>query len=90
MYTLARNGDRLQIPFGEVGAIVLSHGHWDHGGGLPEAIRLVISAKRGRRVPCHVNDGMFQRRAMRGSDGGVMLFEDIMKPDQLANLARRL
>src|SRR3954470_25688 len=30
-YTFARNGDRLQTPFSEVGAIVLSHGHWDHG-----------------------------------------------------------
>src|SRR4026209_1293003 len=29
-YTLARNGDRLRTPFGEVGAIFLSHGHWDH------------------------------------------------------------
>jgi 7,8-dihydropterin-6-yl-methyl-4-(beta-D-ribofuranosyl)aminobenzene 5'-phosphate synthase len=85
-YTLARNGDRLQTPFAEVGAIVLSHGHWDHGGGLPEAIRLVVSANRGNPVACYVNDGMFVTRAVRTADGKFMLFEDITKPDQLAKL----
>src|SRR5512147_2550877 len=53
-YTLARNGDRLRTPFGEVGAIFLSHWHWDHGGGLPEALRLVTSANGGHPVPFHV------------------------------------
>src|SRR4030095_13459860 len=36
-YALSRNGDRLKIAFANVGAIVLSHGHWDHAGGLVEA-----------------------------------------------------
>jgi 7,8-dihydropterin-6-yl-methyl-4-(beta-D-ribofuranosyl)aminobenzene 5'-phosphate synthase len=84
-YTLARNGDRLRTPFGEVGAIVLSHGHWDHGGGLPEAIRLVTSAS-GRAVPCHVNEGMFATRAMRLPNGEVLPFEDVARPEQLARL----
>src|SRR6476620_10330011 len=33
-YAIGRNGDRLKIVFADVGAIVLSHGHWDHAGGL--------------------------------------------------------
>lgn len=85
-YTFARNGDRLKAPFGEVGAIVLSHGHWDHGGGLPEAIRLVTGANGGKPVPCHVNDGMFVSRAMRLPDGSYLPFEDVAKPDQLAKV----
>ena len=64
-YTLARNGDRLGTPFSEVGAIFLSHGHWDHGGGLPEALRLVTSANGGNPVPFHVNEGMFAIRGVR-------------------------
>ena len=84
-YTLARNGDRLRTPFSEVGAIVLTHGHWDHGGGLPEAIRLVTSAS-GRPVPCHVNEGMFVTRAMRLPNGQYLPFEDVTKPEQLAKL----
>lgn len=85
-YTLARNGDRLRTPFSEVGAIMLSHGHWDHGGGLPEAIRLVTSANGGNPVPCHVNDGMFVTRALRLPDGQFLPFEDVTEPVELSKL----
>lgn len=85
-YTLARNGDRLRAPFGEVGAIFLSHGHWDHGGGLPEALRLVTSANGGRQVPFHVNDGMFVTRGMKLPNGRVVPAEEVMSQ---AALARR-
>jgi 7,8-dihydropterin-6-yl-methyl-4-(beta-D-ribofuranosyl)aminobenzene 5'-phosphate synthase len=84
-YTLARNGDRLGTPFGEVGAIVLTHGHWDHGGGLPEAIRLVTAASR-KPVPCHVNEGMFVTRAVRLPNGEYLPFEDVARPAQLEKL----
>src|ERR1700722_19907566 len=33
-YAVERNGKRLVIDFGAIEAVVLSHGHWDHGGGL--------------------------------------------------------
>ena len=65
---------------------MLSHGHWDHGGGLPEAIRLVTSANGGRRVPCHVNEGMFVSRALRLPNGQLLPFEDVTKPDQLTKV----
>lgn len=82
-YTLARNGDRLRTPFSEVGAIFLSHGHWDHGGGIPEALRLVTSANGGKPVPCHVNEGMFATRGLRQQNGMVAPAEDLMKPIEL-------
>lgn len=82
-YTIARNGDRLGIPFGEVGAIVLSHGHWDHAGGLPEALRLVVSANGKNPVPFHVNPGMFVTRGMRRPDGKVVPAELVMNPVEL-------
>jgi len=82
-YTIARNGDRLGIPFGEVGAIVLSHGHWDHAGGLPEALRLVVSANGRNPVPFHVNPGMFLTRGMRRPDGMVVPAELVMNPVEL-------
>jgi len=83
-YTFARNGDRLRTPFSEVGAIFLSHGHWDHGGGIPEALRLVTSANGGKPVPCHVNEGMFATRGLRRPDGMVIPAENVMKPLDLA------
>jgi len=82
-YTLARNGDRLGTPFSEVGAIFLSHGHWDHGGGIPEALRLVTSANGGNTVPCHVNEGMFATRGLRQPNGTVIPAENVMKPVDL-------
>lgn len=85
-YTISRNGDRLRTPFSEVGAIVLSHGHWDHGGGLPEAVRMVVAANGGRPVPLHVNDGMFVTRSMRLPNGRYQPFEDVSKPAYLSKL----
>lgn len=76
-YAIARNGERLQIPFGSVGAIALSHGHWDHAGGLLEAIGRVVSDNGGNPVACHVNPGMFVTRAFHLPDGGYLPFKDI-------------
>src|SRR5262245_46720348 len=42
-YPVARNGERLKIGFGSVGANVLSHGQWDHAGGLLEVVQKVGS-----------------------------------------------
>ncbi len=75
-YTFGRNAERLGLPLGEVGAIALSHGHWDHGGGLLEAVRL-ISAARGSAVPCHLHEGMLVERATSLADGGVLPFEEL-------------
>ena len=40
-YAVTRNGGRLGVPFRDIEAVARSHGHWDHGGGLVEAVRLV-------------------------------------------------
>lgn len=82
-YTVARNGERLRTPFGEVSAIFLSHGHWDHGAGIPEALRLVLSLNGGKPVPCHVNEGMFATRGVRLPNGFVIPLENVMKPVDL-------
>jgi 7,8-dihydropterin-6-yl-methyl-4-(beta-D-ribofuranosyl)aminobenzene 5'-phosphate synthase len=76
-YAIDRNGDRLKIAFANVGAIVLSHGHWDHAGGLLEAINKIVSSNGGTPVSCYVNPGMFLSRAIRLPDGGYIPFKDI-------------
>jgi len=68
-YTVTRNGTLLKIPFGEARAVVLSHGHWDHAGGLVEAVRQVAKANGGKRVECHVNPGMFVLRGTQRHGG---------------------
>lgn len=82
-YTVTRNGDRLGVPFKDIEALALSHGHWDHGGGLPEAVRLIFEANGGRRVPVHVNEGMFVTRASQLPDGSTFPMKDVPKPETL-------
>ncbi len=84
-YAIARNGERLKIAFGNVGAIVLSHGHWDHAGGLLEAVRKVASSNGGKPVGCHVSPGMFVTRAAHLPDGGYLPFKDIPSVETLTD-----
>ncbi len=84
-YAIARNAERLRIAFGDVGAIVLSHGHWDHAGGLLEAVGKVVASNGGKPVACHVNPGMFVTRAIHLPDGGYMPFKDIPSIEALTD-----
>ena len=82
-YTVTRNGARLGVPFADIEAMALSHGHWDHGGGLVEAVRLAFEANGGRRVPMHVNRGMFVERASSLPDGSYMPMKGVPTPQEL-------
>lgn len=82
-YTLGRNAALLGVPFDRVEAIALSHGHWDHGGGLVEAVQRVAKAGGGRRVPFHANEGMFTARGNTQPGGKVLPYRDIPSKAQL-------
>lgn len=83
-YAVARNGPRLGIEFGAIEAMVLSHGHWDHAGGLPKAIEMVRAANGGRAVPLHLHPGMFRERGSRQPDGGVLPMDRVPSPAEWA------
>ena len=85
-YAVERNGMRLGINFGAVGAAMLSHGHWDHAGGLPRALGLIGQANGGRAVPLFLHPGMFRPRSQRQPDGGVLPMEPIPTPAEWALL----
>jgi 7,8-dihydropterin-6-yl-methyl-4-(beta-D-ribofuranosyl)aminobenzene 5'-phosphate synthase len=82
-YALLRNGALLKAPFGDATALVLSHGHWDHAGGLVEAIRLVAANNGGRNIECHVNPGMFAERGMMRHGGECLLQKPVPIPSEL-------
>ena len=83
-YTVTRNGARLGVPFASIEAVALSHGHWDHGGGLVEAVRLIHEANGGQRIPVHLNEGQLVHRANTLPDGGYLPYRDVPGPDALA------
>ena len=79
--TLLRNAAILGINFALVEAVVLSHGHWDHAGGLLTAVE--ATAARGRRVDCFLHPGMFGQRGTKRPDGTIFSQERVPDPEQL-------
>ncbi len=83
-YAVERNGARLGLDFGAIEAMVLSHGHFDHAGGMLAALERIHAANGGRAVPVHVNPGMFETRALRLADGRTVPFKDVPDAQALA------
>ena len=83
-YALERNAARLGFDFGAIDCAVISHGHFDHAGGMVKALELITSANGGTKVPVHVNPGMFYKRADSDApDGSVLPLADVPSPEEL-------
>jgi 7,8-dihydropterin-6-yl-methyl-4-(beta-D-ribofuranosyl)aminobenzene 5'-phosphate synthase len=72
-----RNVTRLGFDMGAVDGIVLSHGHWDHGGAMLRALEMIQTNNGGREVPTYMHPGMYRTRATRTPDGAMHLFDDV-------------
>jgi 7,8-dihydropterin-6-yl-methyl-4-(beta-D-ribofuranosyl)aminobenzene 5'-phosphate synthase len=81
-FAVERNGLRLGVDFGGVEAIVLSHGHWDHAGGIPKALSFVCQGNGGLPVPLYLHPGMFQQRGTRQGDGPVLPMQRVLNPEE--------
>jgi len=77
-----RNCQNLGVALDDVEEIVITHGHWDHMGALTAAIDEITRGNR--RVPCHVNPGMFLERGAKLNDGRVAPFQKVPSPQVLA------
>ena len=62
---LAGNAYKLGVPLREIDALILSHGHYDHTGGVAEAL------KTDRSVAVHAHPAAFARKYTRNNDGTV-------------------
>ena len=74
---LAGNVARLGFDMGDVDGLFLSHGHWDHAGGMLTALDLVREARPAGPLPTFMHPGMYRSRAMRDADGTMRPFEDV-------------
>src|SRR5262249_34251332 len=67
-------------------AVVLSHGHWDHAGGLLKAIQLIRDSAPGRSpVPLHMHPGVFVQRGITRRLGGVLPVKPVASVAELSS-----
>jgi 7,8-dihydropterin-6-yl-methyl-4-(beta-D-ribofuranosyl)aminobenzene 5'-phosphate synthase len=83
-YAFERNSERLGIDLSVVEAIVLSHGHWDHAGGMLKAVDLIRSRNGARRIPYYSNADMYRSRGRYMPNGRVLRSKDVPTPGQLS------
>jgi 7,8-dihydropterin-6-yl-methyl-4-(beta-D-ribofuranosyl)aminobenzene 5'-phosphate synthase len=83
--TFMRNAGVLGFEFAAIEAVVLSHGHWDHAGGLVAAVDAITKARGKKSFDCYMHPGMFAQRATRRPSGELFVQDRVPTPDQLAN-----
>jgi 7,8-dihydropterin-6-yl-methyl-4-(beta-D-ribofuranosyl)aminobenzene 5'-phosphate synthase len=89
-YAVQRNGFRLGLDFGAIEAAVLSHGHWDHAGGLPMALSLMRQANPGRTPDVYVHPDTFRQRGSQGAAGEVLPHKAIPSAAELEAIGARV
>ena len=83
-WVFERNVVRLGVDLAPVGAMVLSHGHWDHAGAMPRALQMITQANGGKNVPVYMHPEMFALRAVKAPDGRMHPMELVPGVDILS------
>jgi 7,8-dihydropterin-6-yl-methyl-4-(beta-D-ribofuranosyl)aminobenzene 5'-phosphate synthase len=71
------NAERMGVNLAEIEAVILSHGHFDHCGGLLKVIETVNKED----LPIIVHEDMFKTRGTANSDGTVRRHPDFPTED---------
>jgi 7,8-dihydropterin-6-yl-methyl-4-(beta-D-ribofuranosyl)aminobenzene 5'-phosphate synthase len=73
------NASGMGLNLSEIESIVLSHGHYDHFGGLSAVARIVKKEK----LPIIVHDDMFKTRGVAEPDGTIRKLPEFPTDDQV-------
>jgi len=73
------NAKRIGLDLTQVETIALSHGHYDHFGGLQKVVK-VINRKD---LPIVVHEDMFKTRGVANLDGSIRKYPNFPKEDQV-------
>jgi 7,8-dihydropterin-6-yl-methyl-4-(beta-D-ribofuranosyl)aminobenzene 5'-phosphate synthase len=78
---VVENAKRMGLKLSEVEYIVLSHGHYDHFGGLVSALKTINKTD----LPLIVHEDMFRTRGTANSDGTIRIYPEFPTKRQLSS-----
>ncbi len=78
---VVENAKRMGIDMAEVECIVLSHGHYDHFGGLLSALKEINKVN----LPIIVHEDMFKKRGTANQDGTIRPYTTFPTKEQLGS-----
>ena len=78
---VVENAKRMGLNLSEVEYVVLSHGHYDHFGGLVAALKTINKAN----LPLIVHEDMFKTRANANTEGTIRTYPKFPVKEQLGS-----
>ncbi|MGD0645245.1 MAG: MBL fold metallo-hydrolase [Candidatus Bathyarchaeia archaeon] len=78
---VVENAKRMGLELSEVEYVVLSHGHYDHFGGLVSALKTINKAN----LPLIVHEDMFKTRGTPNRDGTIRTYPEFPAREQLSS-----